>query len=347
MRGIERTLLVVVGVLAWTTNVAAQSTLGAGCATDGDCTAGLACLSSDSTSIRGGGPTGGVCVADCSGGHSTACNNLGAVCVTVDDRGTAAESDDLAYCFEACRPGTSFSTRPKCHGRTDMACTSNPSGDVCLPACGSDADCGNRACDLGTGVCSSQRKPSPLPIGASCDPKDDRCSGMCINLGIAYYVCSGRCVWGVPGCGAVPNAALPLDVYCRFPGVTFASAGDFGLCAELCDTPADCAHPGAICEPAGMQFRRETGRGGFCTAKVASPDASVDASHESSAEGGDSTVPLEGGAGGPSGASPPRLVPSGAKSDSGCGCRFVRDGHSNVAPWITFALALLGRRLRR
>jgi hypothetical protein len=130
--------------------------IGAPCAASGECAPGLTCLPQGGADFAGGGPSGGLCVADCSLDRQPTCTALdpSSRCVIVDDDGTVAIDDDTAYCFPGCTLGGA--PAQKCLGRVNMTCfESNVGGNTgfCQPACNGDFECGSRVCDFALGAC--------------------------------------------------------------------------------------------------------------------------------------------------------------------------------------------------
>src|SRR5688572_21690099 len=132
-------------------------TVGKACAATSDCAQGLECLTPSSTDL-GGSPVGGLCTLPCAADTE---------CIAVDPNAWCVGfSDTTAYCFEGCLFDNGGPA--KCHDRLDFVCTGVDSLEtefactstaecgvnevcvsnictvvltVCLPACGSDADC--------------------------------------------------------------------------------------------------------------------------------------------------------------------------------------------------------------
>src|SRR5262249_4659783 len=120
----------------------------------------------------------------------------------------------------------------KCRGREDLRCALQPDGtSLCMPSCGSDAQCPGRYCDLKKGFCVDE-PPMGDPPGAKCDPQAmaDTCAGLCVQLGGQQSMCTSPCTLG----GVVPNPdECGGDGACVFsPQGT--GLGDSAFCAQGC-----------------------------------------------------------------------------------------------------------------
>lgn len=248
--------------------------LAARCESDRDCGPDLFCWSSMAQSFygRAGGAAGGYCTAAC---------ETYADCTRFD----AQAGCGAGLCLRGCFSGEARPGEGKCLERADLACWSSATlglepfdprvrqSGICLPLCGSDADCPGRACDLALGLCVDA-PTAGAGIGAACDA-DEQCAGRVCQAsnvdGLSF--CSATCSFGTFGCGYDANAS-PRDAMC-LTAATFdengsEGIGDVGLCLELCDEAADCTQPGWQCTPAPDA----RGRAGFCTAPSA--DAGAD-----------------------------------------------------------------------
>lgn len=224
-----------------------DSNLGQACDTAADCGEGFTCMTQDSNDFLEGGPPGGFCTTPCTGDVE---------CLGVDSESFCLPlTETEAYCVPTCTPGDALLGEIKCGGRLDMACEVLDLGvngvlSFCRPMCGSDADCGDRFCDIGIGVCVDEL-PEGDGIGGACDPEtgDGNCAtGACLAFSENYGACSGVCRTGTIGCGsgdAMPDdpgepICLPL-----FEGV--GVDGDVGQCIQRCNCDLDCIHPDAAC----------------------------------------------------------------------------------------------------
>ena len=242
--------------------------LGASCGSISDCRFGLDCVTSDSKTIRGEGPGGGMCLSRCVVGHPELCASVDATakCIVLDDLGTADTSDDLAYCLPGCKIGKQPDEADKCRARSDVVCTEYPAGagaGYCRPACRSDIDCSPRFCDLGTGLCTDSA-PSGDQIGSNCSSTSGHCAGGCIDQN-PLSECSGVCSFGTQGCGQ--NGNPPLDYYCAISATSSSVTGDLGYCARLCDCDGDCKRADMVCQ-AQHDLIAKAGRQGVCVPKA-------------------------------------------------------------------------------
>jgi hypothetical protein len=218
----------------------------------------------------------------------------GSFCVAFDADATTT------FCIEGCRTG--LAGEPKCHGRTDVACTllgvlptsrycetskdcastelcgSGETPQVCstvvtgcAPNCGGDFDCApGNFCDFASGLCTPS-EPTGRPIGALCDPNaaSDPCNGFCQAKDDARTegVCAAFCTLasGLRGCGW--DGSAPADAACLF--LTRLSPepgiGDVGLCGALCDCNADCPAADDRCmDESNGEIMSLWGRAGYC-----------------------------------------------------------------------------------
>ncbi|HVJ18698.1 MAG TPA: hypothetical protein VM686_24925, partial [Polyangiaceae bacterium] len=216
--------------------------LGRDCITDAECGQGLICVARDDVATLGGAPPGGLCTAACATDND---------CLTISANGWCIPFTSDAsggYCLEGCAMDAGLN--PKCHNRIDMVCSGiqfEPlatacldnidcgvneacvSGEcnlvltVCLPSCGSDADCdAGLFCDYRTGLCG-EAPPTGKGFNEPCDPNavvDECTSGYC---SASYEVpttgtCSGFCNLGNPfSCGYEGDGKA--DAACLFSTV--------------------------------------------------------------------------------------------------------------------------------
>jgi hypothetical protein len=220
------------------------SSFGTPCNADGDCAAGLLCLTADHDIWLGGGIAHGYCSFDCTNDFRI-CSAFGAdtECLT-----TFAMNE--AYCFKTCTFGNA-SSDAKCRGRTDEACTELGSSlAACLPTCGADADCPvGRYCDFVSGVCLSAQ-PQGDGIGTTCDPFGPKtCASGCASIDNFRGVCSGYCVLGADEtCGSLGNRDGGAGSTRCVAFSTRMSQGDDGICVQSCRCDSDCIHPDAHCD---------------------------------------------------------------------------------------------------
>jgi Cys-rich repeat protein len=254
--------------------------LGKGCATNSDCTGGLTCAAPGSTTFGGGGPANGFCTKSCADADAgDACGALNAVCVNMGTDATPA-----LFCMPTCAYG-SMDRATKCRGRDDVGCArlSDNSGgtlDICVPMCGSDADCpSGRHCDKDVGLCVTTAK-SGSPLGSACtqaaDGGTDSCAGFCLAIGsggttVTARFCSQACVLGAPNAcnlaaGSTSLAPAGSHGGCVY-SATGAALGDVGFCAQECDGTGDCldtTDPNGMCDTS-VTSGTTIAPHGFCT----------------------------------------------------------------------------------
>ncbi len=236
---------------------AVPNLLAAPCQADVDCGgAGLVCWSADAVGLLGfeGGPARGYCTMACTTPDDCFRVDPGAGCNAVDGM-------EQGMCLRGCFSKDPEPLERKCLDRTDLACwstavlgiqpfsISSRQQGFCQPACGSDADCPGRYCDLVSGTCRDEPSQG-APIGAACGVDGDCAGGACLRpIGGASY-CSALCAFGALGCG-FPEGAANREAACAAPLLSEGGAreglGDVGSCFELCDQAGDCTLPDWEC----------------------------------------------------------------------------------------------------
>jgi hypothetical protein len=228
--------------------------IAAPCMSMSDCGPGLDCLlPSASDPVFGGGVAGGFCTEQCN--DDTDCVAGGGVCYsTVENQSGLCTlpctlGPPLVSVFDPLVP-------TKCLGREDVRCDKTTmEGDVCLPTCGSDTECGGGFCDPRTGVCVGDAGVG-FPTGTPCPLADagapDPCAGTCIFFTTqgTNGMCSRPCVLGAAGKSDGGNindtCGGPENGLCAFHPEAYG-AGDVGYCTLACTTPSDCLNPSFAC----------------------------------------------------------------------------------------------------
>lgn len=240
-----------------TTSVGPTTTTGGGpvnvaaeCASDFDCGGNGHCVTpQDNDPIFGGGAPGGYCTHKCS--TDAECEGPASTCLM--------SPDGVGECALGCTFGVPELMylndpldREKCHGREDLRCQQIPDGSqVCLPTCGSDAQCPGRHCDAKTSVCVDAA-PAGDPLGAKCDPMAmaTTCAGICIAVAGGQSLCTSACTMG----GEIPNeneCGGSGSGVCLFsPQGT--GVGDLGFCAQACGAQDHCQTPDFFCFDIGL-----------------------------------------------------------------------------------------------
>ncbi len=249
--------------------------LGRDCITDAECGEGLICIARDDVDTLGGAPPGGLCTLACDSDD---------ICLEHSSNAWCAGFDNGAYCLEGCLIDAGLAE--KCHGRIDFVCSgvdfapigptcvdntdcTEPetvclSGEcnavltLCLPSCGSDADCASGLfCDFMTGLCN-EAAPEGKDFNEACNPASTADPPECAG-GICFETydnpevgtCSGLCNLGNPfSCGYTGDG--PADSACLFGTILSgdqAEIGDLGYCGQLCDCNDDCSAQGEVCRP--------------------------------------------------------------------------------------------------
>jgi hypothetical protein len=311
---------------------AGSTPLGISCMSNADCSTGLTCLKPTDNIAPSSGPPNGICTLECATtANETSCRSFGGTCISFSSSPTAK-----SFCMETCTTGMVTPPSAKCHGRPDMVCAELvPTGFGCIPLCATDSDCGTRKCDLGTGFCTDFVTPG-APIGSPCTDDPDCAGAFCYPFDLtpdassSAGVCTALCRLGnLEGCkfrtGAL-DAGPPVGA-CLL-ATPSADNGDVGICAQLCDSVADCttndprwtcnfdpdvfalfqhrgycwlgARPdgGGPREASAPEPRPETGAPESGAPETGAPDMGADVPPESGSDGVDTTTPPEGGADG-------------------------------------------------
>jgi hypothetical protein len=250
--------------------------VGQRCESDADCQGGAVCLQADENDFSGvGGPSGGYCTFPCE------LPQADADCLAKDPESRCVGIGAGAFCFRTCLSKDPLPGEEKCLNRGDVACFSEAAlrrevfsadrqNGVCLPSCGSDADCPQgRFCHRQGGICTTFPSPG-ASTGASCGLDSD-CDGlMCESRVDGVGICTATCVLGsLSGCGFAADATV-REVGCLTPMVAAGrfseGVGDVGLCRELCDVDTDCqrAGDGLVCRPLTADAAAFLGRSGAC-----------------------------------------------------------------------------------
>lgn len=236
--------------------------LAARCAKDLDCRAGLTCWSSASGGKQW--PLNGMCTKKCTADDDCAALASGSKC-----RASTSTAPQEKYCMLPCTAGgtqTDSLAQPldpgKCLGRGDLTCSIL---GMCVPLCGSDAQCAPARCNPLWGFCDGTAgAPSFEDVGREVIGTSP-CSTQLITMtSSGVTLCTAKCAVGVtPGCNwaGPPSKAKAACLYQR-SGI---GPGDEGLCAELCDCPRDCRAP-LKCVKLSDKKAAETGRAGMCAA---------------------------------------------------------------------------------
>jgi hypothetical protein len=233
--------------------------LGAACSADGDCGAGLRCITSTTNDpVLGGGPAGGYCSKDCA--QDTDCPGDGSLCLK------ATKNDPKGICLLGCTlgPALTYINDPqpadKCQGREDVRCAELQQGiALCLPTCGEDVQCdGGKVCDPRAGVCVDKANTG-LAMGAKCDPNAQTpdCAGVCLQFSSGAggggaggaapdTMCSEPCVMGGKDFLNQLDCGGATKGLCAF-AAKGAGSGDFGYCTPACKSQEDCQFPLFAC----------------------------------------------------------------------------------------------------
>jgi hypothetical protein len=133
----------------------------------------------------------------------------------------------------------------KCLGRPDARCAElgQTTDGVCVPTCGSDADCDGRVCHPALGVCVDRAPTAAL--GQRCNAPRDVCNGVCVDLGDGQSMCSSPCNLGgesltTHDCGGIDHGICAI-------GKQASGLGDQGFCTNACTTHEECQVPIVFC----------------------------------------------------------------------------------------------------
>lgn len=243
-----------------------KEALGGPCVDNSDCSTNAHCLTEEGDEWFGGGPPGGICVADCSLDPLTCESFEGSVCVLIEDDG------DRAYCLQRCSIGDG--NVEKCGERDDIACEPlDDDGDgFCRPFCTTDDACAGGRCDKRHGTCVEDLN-NVDDFGTSCtlDDDDTGCSGLCVQLSPedSTGYCTHRCRFGSTSPCSGDSQAPSLCAFAAPQG----SLGDIGYCAQLCNCTEECSHPESACDPFTSQSARDlTGSEGVCAPPTGGAD---------------------------------------------------------------------------
>lgn len=208
-----------------------ESDIGGECTDDGDCD--------------------GFCNTDFPGGY---CSNT---CGSAADCPEGAACSRIG-CLAGCTPGAGDCRR-------GYGCTTNPRfGNVCVPGCEDDDDCGDgEVCDptrgfAGGGECFSDS----ANVGDACE-SDRECpvGGLCLAEEFQGWP-AGSCI--TFGCD------VPSNMGCEGDAVCIAAADGTPLCIDGCEEDGDC-RDGYVCE-GGTRFPDRA----YCQPGCTSDDACSD-----------------------------------------------------------------------
>ncbi len=256
--------------VAWAPPHEADGLLGARCARDLDCSAGLRCarkgadLTVDAARGEDDYPAAGICTLPCTTNDDCLTLAEGAVC-----HAATPHASSPRYCLEPCRAGAT--TRwpaldpAKCHGRADLACSD--ATNACEPSCGDDANCASGdACEPTRGACRSGLAHGAVDVGGGA-PCGSGGAWMMPSMGEAPTLyCTEACTIGALAACGWDGRSSPAPAGCLLARRTGLGAGDRGDCARLCDRDADCASP-SRCLPLSGEEAATYGRAGWCWAK--------------------------------------------------------------------------------
>jgi MYXO-CTERM domain-containing protein len=318
-------------------------TVGKSCKKDGDCAAGLTCLTPDTDSLAAGGPAGGLCTVLCTTNGQDDCDRVDTASFCVSE-----PTGSVQFCAETCALGAVDAGVAKCHDRDDMACspTQTGSGGYCSPTCRGDFDCGDgRVCEPRTGLCTKSLAGT-LPLGSPCDPTDQvsDCVGICVPLGDGAPTkdssfCSMNCALGrEDACGKNSTTPGVTLAQCVFGFDSSERTGDVGDCGQVCDCDSDCVNPAFVCSPNNT---RVTGHAGVCVPRLTfngvTPGTSCGAGKPKLVKDAGVTAAADAGTDGG----------TAIKATGGCSCRTTsREPSRGAIALFGLAVATLGLRRR-
>ncbi len=236
-------------ITSTTTTPMSGDYLGLSCTSDPECGPGGHCVKAgDNDPLFGGGPAGGYCTATCS--SDSDCGGFANTCLLADPNGPG---ECLLGCVFGDPPLMTLNDPldpSKCRAREDLRCQELQDGsNVCLPSCGSDAQCPGRYCDQRLSVCVDAPSAGTA-LGSKCDPQamTNTCAGFCVGISGGASMCTSPCAMG----GEVPN---PDE--CGGAGVCIYSpsgtgVGDLGYCAQTCEKQDQCQTPTFFCFDIGL-----------------------------------------------------------------------------------------------
>jgi hypothetical protein len=220
------------------------------CQLDTDCPGGQLCDLTNGTCVPAPDPD---CTSDSDCDDAEICDLESGDCVAAPPPPCASDAD-CASGLACDVPSGSCVTPPPAACTGDADCAPGLLCDLIIGECFapepepclSNAECPGQVCNPSSGECIAA---PAIPIGGACTDDAQCAAEFCPTLGGASF-CSGICLLGSP-IGCEPYGA---DAFCLIP-----VQDDIGACLELCNTPADCAQPGWLCEPLTGAINGNTG----------------------------------------------------------------------------------------
>lgn len=241
----------------WSTCDCRVHSLGAPCLQGEECGASATCLENNSQLFLGGGPVGGLCVAECTFDPGVCDLYEGTLCVQTDGLSTASTDDDSAFCLHQCTLGSARLPCPEhfatvCDRRLiDLQADMSLNDDIgiCRPLCDVDADCASDRedlhCDRVSGTCVPALPAFADGFGSLCHEEEAaNCQGLCLSPDHgAEGLCSHACSFSGPGneagwCNFDGNRPTG---YCALALSSNPSPGEVGFCTPMCTLDSDCA----------------------------------------------------------------------------------------------------------